>query len=146
MQETQETRVRSLGWEDPWKKPWKPTAAFLPGESHGQRSLVCYSPWSRKESDTTEATEHLHTDEWDAFTVCAFSCWHVLSLGPESGAEPREGNNTTAGAPTGHLCFLPQSSHLPPRSPSPCCGWVPLGCLLLTAIPSFALQLGNRLS
>ena len=33
---------------------------FLPGESHGQRSLVGYSPWSCKESDTTEATQHLH--------------------------------------------------------------------------------------
>ena len=30
----------------------------LPGKSHGQRSLVDYSPWGRKESDTTEVTEH----------------------------------------------------------------------------------------
>ena len=29
---------------------------FLPGESHGQRSLMGYSPWGRKESDKTEAT------------------------------------------------------------------------------------------
>ena len=34
------------------------TPGFLPGESHGQRSLVDYSPWGCKESDTTEATEH----------------------------------------------------------------------------------------
>ena len=33
-----------------------PTPVFSPGESHGQRSLVGYSPWGRKESDTTEAT------------------------------------------------------------------------------------------
>ena len=32
----------------------KPTPVFLPGESHGQRSLVCYSPWGCKELDTTE--------------------------------------------------------------------------------------------
>ena len=32
----------------------KPTPVFLPGESHGQRSLVGYSPWDHKESDTTE--------------------------------------------------------------------------------------------
>ena len=32
------------------------TPVFLPGESRGQRSLVGYSPWSRRESDTTEAT------------------------------------------------------------------------------------------
>ena len=35
---------------------------FLPGESHGQRSLVGYSPWGRKESDMTEwLTTHTHT-------------------------------------------------------------------------------------
>ena len=32
-----------------------PTSVFLPGESHGQRSLLGYSPWDPKESDTTEA-------------------------------------------------------------------------------------------
>ena len=33
----QETWVRSLGQEDPWKRKWQPTPVFLPGESHGQR-------------------------------------------------------------------------------------------------------------
>ena len=37
------------------------TPVFLPGESHGQRSLEGYSPWGHKESDTTEATEHAQT-------------------------------------------------------------------------------------
>ena len=47
---------------DPWvrKMPWKtaskPTPVFLPGESHGQRSLEGYSPQGRKELDTTEVT------------------------------------------------------------------------------------------
>jgi len=50
----QETRVRSLGQEDPWRRTWQPTPVFLPGESHGQRILVGYSPWGRKESDMTE--------------------------------------------------------------------------------------------
>jgi len=36
----------------------KPTPVFLPGESHGQRSLLGYSPWGRKESDMTK---HTHT-------------------------------------------------------------------------------------
>ena len=35
---------------------WQPTLVFLPGESHGQRSLAGYSSWGHKESDTTEAT------------------------------------------------------------------------------------------
>ena len=73
----QDTQVLSLGWEDPlekemathssilaWRIPWTedpcqyscledpmdrgPTPVFLPGESHGQRSLVGYSPWGHK--------------------------------------------------------------------------------------------------
>ena len=36
------------------RRAWQPTPVFLPGESHGQRSLVGYSPWGRKESDVTE--------------------------------------------------------------------------------------------
>ena len=38
----------------PWRRKWHPTPVFLPGKSHGQRSLVGYSPWGHKESDTTE--------------------------------------------------------------------------------------------
>ena len=43
----------------PWRRKWQPTPIFLSGESHGRRSLVGYSPWGRKESDTTEQL-HLH--------------------------------------------------------------------------------------
>ena len=43
----------------PWRRKWQPTPVFLPRESHGQRSLAGYSPWDRKESDTTEQP-HLH--------------------------------------------------------------------------------------
>ena len=38
----------------PWRRALQPTPVFLPGESHGQRSLVGYSPRGRKESDMTE--------------------------------------------------------------------------------------------
>ena len=37
-----------------WRMGWLPTLVFLPGEFHGQRRLVDHSPWSCKESDTTE--------------------------------------------------------------------------------------------
>ena len=37
-----------------WDKKWQFTPLFLPGKFHGQRSLVGYSLWGRKESDTTE--------------------------------------------------------------------------------------------
>ena len=38
----------------PWRRKWQPTPVLLPGKSHGQKSLVGYSPWGLKESDTTE--------------------------------------------------------------------------------------------
>ena len=38
----------------PWKREWLPTLVFSPGEFHGHKSLVDYSPWGRKELDTTE--------------------------------------------------------------------------------------------
>ena len=44
----------------PWRRAWYPTPVFLPGESHGQRSLVGYSPWGCKGSERTEVTEHPH--------------------------------------------------------------------------------------
>ena len=50
----QETWVRSLGQEVLQRREWQPTPVFLPGEFHGQRSLVGYSPWGHKEWDTTE--------------------------------------------------------------------------------------------
>ena len=37
-----------------WSRKWQPTPVFLPGETHGQRSLVGYSPWGREESDMTK--------------------------------------------------------------------------------------------
>ena len=52
----QQMQVRSLGRKIPWRRAWQPTLEFLAGESHGQRSLVGYSPWGHKESDTTQVT------------------------------------------------------------------------------------------
>ena len=50
----QEIWVQSLGQEDPLEKKMQPSPVFLPGKSHGQRSLVGYSPKGYEESDTTE--------------------------------------------------------------------------------------------
>ena len=47
-QEPHETLVPLQGQESPWRKMWQPTPGFLPGESHGQRSLGAYSPWGLK--------------------------------------------------------------------------------------------------
>ena len=63
---------------DPWdgKIPWRreclPTAVFLPGEFHGQRSLVGYSPWGQKELDTTERLN------WTDACICVCAHIHVF--------------------------------------------------------------------
>ena len=51
----QETWVRSLGWEDPWRRERLATPVFWPGEFHG-----LYSPWGRKESGTTKRLSLSH--------------------------------------------------------------------------------------
>ena len=56
MQEMREMQVRSLGWEDPLEEGMATHSRFLPGESHGQRSLAGYSPRGRKELEMTEET------------------------------------------------------------------------------------------
>ena len=58
----------------PWRRAWQPTPVFLPGESHGQRSLGGCSPWGHKDSDTTEATADTHR--------CAAICRGPASDGP----------------------------------------------------------------
>ena len=50
----------------PWRRKWQSSPVFLPGKSHGQRSLVGYSPYGCKELDMTEqmsvhAYTHTHT-------------------------------------------------------------------------------------
>ena len=45
----------------PWRRAWQPTPLFLPGESHGQRSLAQYSPQGHKESNVTKAAQHACT-------------------------------------------------------------------------------------
>ena len=57
----QETQVRSWGQEDPLEKEMATYSSILAGEFHGQRSLTGYSPWGRKESDTTKHSTALIT-------------------------------------------------------------------------------------
>ena len=58
----QETWVRSLGWEweDYLEKEMAADSSILAGEFHGQRSLVGYSPWGPRESDTTQRLNTVH--------------------------------------------------------------------------------------
>ena len=77
-----ETRVQSLGQEDPLEKERK-------GKSHGRRSLVGYSPWGGKESDTTERLLFPSQDEGTSQAKIFFShksavVWLYLHLQPIS--------------------------------------------------------------
>ena len=48
----------------PWRREWQLTTVFLPGDFHGQRRLVGYSPWGHKESATTEQLTHTYTEKY----------------------------------------------------------------------------------
>ena len=66
----------------PWRKKWQPTPVFLPGKSHGWRSLAGYSPWGHKESDTTERLhfreiKHLKTVIRYSWTLVCTICLHL---------------------------------------------------------------------
>ena len=54
LSEMQRPRFNPWVGKIPWRRDWIPTPVFLPGESDGHRSLVGYSSWGHKESDTTE--------------------------------------------------------------------------------------------
>ena len=56
----------------PWRRAWKPTPVFLPGESQGQKSLAAYSPWGHKELDAAEETA-LHT--YSATPLSSIPTW-----------------------------------------------------------------------
>jgi len=77
----QETWVPSLGWKSPWRREWLPTQVFLAGEFHGQKSLEGYSPWGRKELDTTEQLTYTHTN----VIKCSWETWLVKNLSEANG-------------------------------------------------------------
>ena len=56
----------------PWRSKWQPAPVFLPGKSHGQRSLAGYSPWDCKELDRIQcacARAHTHTQTFNIYQV-----------------------------------------------------------------------------
>ena len=73
----QETRFDPWVRKIPWRRKWQPTPVFLPGESHGQRSLAGCSPQGHRESGSTE---HTH----QACTVLISTDVHLIDGGEES--------------------------------------------------------------
>ena len=75
----------------PWRRAWQSIPVFLPGESHGQWSLVGYSPWGHKESEVTEATarkalrdHHFPWSTQDTLTLSLYSHTSPLLHRPNS--------------------------------------------------------------
>ena len=84
-----EAWVRSLVGKIPWRRAWQPTPVFLPGESHGQRSLAGYSPRGPRESDRTEHAR-THT-RWCWRSHALRSTWLEERLSSFPGALKWEG-------------------------------------------------------
>ena len=62
------------------RRQWHPTPVLLPGKSHGRRSLVGYSPWGRKELDSTEQ-HHFHALEKKMATHSSIVAWRIPGTG-----------------------------------------------------------------
>ena len=61
----------------PWRRKWQSTPALLPGKSHGQRSLIGYSPWGRKESEDRKSVVR-ESMEMDCGSDSGRRRWHPL--------------------------------------------------------------------
>ena len=95
-----ETQVQSLGWEDPLEKEMETHSSTLAWKIHGQRSLVCYSPWGHRESDMTQSN---FTFTFTTLKLLGFPSGSVVKnppasardsgLIPGSGRSPGEGNS-----------------------------------------------------
>ena len=75
MQETQRCRFDHWVRRIPWRRAWQSTPVFLPGEFHGQRSLVGYSPRGGKDSDMTKVIEHAHIEQHKQKLFWGQFCW-----------------------------------------------------------------------
>ena len=83
-----------------WRRMWQSTPVFLPGESHGQRSLAGYTPRGCKELDMTEVTQH----------TCIFS----VGVQPMNNVVIASGEQQRDSAIHTHASILPQTP-LPSR-------------------------------
>ena len=67
--------MRSLGWEDPLEKEMAPHSSTLAWKISWMENLVGYSPWGRKESDTTEPLHFWYSHPCDFYLISIF-CSH----------------------------------------------------------------------
>ena len=78
--DTRDHGFSSWVWKVPWRRRWQSTPVFLPGESHGERSLAGYNPQGHKELDMTEhAYTYIHICK--IYSQWEFAVWHRSSTG-----------------------------------------------------------------
>ena len=108
----------------PWRRKWQPAPIFLPGKSHGWRSLVGYSPWGHRESDMTEracphdlvSTENLMS--WEAHGMRQTGTtgplgWLQPPYEKGSGVEDlSEAISGASGSTQSHPCAIPSPACL----------------------------------
>ena len=124
----------------PWSRARQHTPVFLPGESHGQRSLVGYGPWGCKESDMTKQPAHTQFHYQRNMWRCGNEDWVLHICGEEDcvpllkpNTEPARsqqrmtGSTFNGGTPSGTLCPLVLTLHLAATVPA----GFPRGMLLL---------------
>ena len=108
-----------------WRRKWQPTPVLLPGKLHGQRSLVGYSPWGRKESDTTERLYSL-TYSFLSHVKWLRQLFFYLPLIPPTHCHFSVAGNLL-------LCFYTRSLKCEP-----------LGCRQMKSMPFMALSVLTR--
>ena len=105
-----------------WRRKWQPTPVLLPRESHGQRSLVGYSPRGRKESDTTERF-HFHFLSFPQSSCIVHSVKNLTAV-QETWVQSLGQEDLLKKEMATHPVFLPGGSH----GQRSLAGYSPWGC------------------
>ena len=66
----------------PWRRKWQPTPVFLPGKSHGQRSLADYSPWGRRRARNVLETKKENSGVIDLPLLSLLVAWSIFCFSP----------------------------------------------------------------
>ena len=113
---SEHTSIFTFFYDGAWRRRWHPTPALLPGKSHGQRSLIGYSPWGHKESGTTERLHFtsLHPCVCLVAHLCPTFC-DPMDCSP-TGFSVR---GDSPGKNIGVSCLWPLSEYLPNPSIEP---------------------------
>ena len=118
----QQSQVPSMGQEGPLVEEWQPTLVFLPGRSHGQRSLVAYGPWDHRirhdwatKQQVTPKSQRLDAVKFSVCPVTALTSSQLrrhCSTEFRGNCSRRLGNHQNLGCQTPVHVSLAQCSHL----------------------------------